>query len=1503
MSEPITQDFGSSELNEVYANLDGPTKEKLDKIKNEKVKINLLKDISNPELNDLFNKLSAKTQKEYEDFGIRDKYLMLKELLKRKKENVLKPPSPTDTITDYPHLLKDYKKMPNPPPYKSTAYDLSSDDKPPSDYKPSSGDKSLSDYNYPSYIKPLSREAYKLSPDNKTLENIQLFTVGDSVTVIDDMGNRNKSTIYKVYPDNDKIYDVTYDEDGEIVEKVSIVNIKPSKTYKKAEEQEVAFAFSPDSPYQPYSSNKEDFGFMPRSPQDSPPEDIFEKEDKEIFNKKEQSPPQILFDNLVKTYYASNPHIFNSTSSHELEVRFGTKGIKKLTRSDYDNVIKKLKSLGFNCINESGNYSLKIQNEFLDKNRGVFEVSNIRAEINGLTNIQEYCKGNDIYDLVKKNADIVFTRKNNVLNEKKEKIRPVNFDDFNFRVSYQTEERMSSTRGSIPFIISNWRTSKKMFRYLNRVTFVHELYPILVDISIVKQSDMVDGKAQKYYTTDEAGVFDKSETYEIELEIDNKRIGPGTKFNNYNIILESLRSVIKIVLGGLQGTNFPISYPEQRQVLESYMKMLHTDNYNPKKPVYSSDFIGPSSFTLQLENVSPINDNSVIPNVRKDFVVTDKADGDRHLLYVNETGKIYLINTNMKIIFTGAKTNNEETFNSLIDGELISHDKDGKFINLYAAFDIYYKNKIDFRKHPFMPNYEKEKEKSKSKKDEKDPRFLILKSFVEHIDIVSILQPNEKQTGLKSIVEKVKKSVVNSPLRIMCKKFYPENFNSSTSNIFDGCNTIISKLINDLFEYTTDGLIFTHAFYGVGANTINDCGPLSKITWEYSFKWKPPQFNTIDFLVTTVKNKDNSDVVKNLFEDGVSASASVQLNSYKQVQLRCSFNEKRHGFINPCQDVIDDNLPEYKNFEDKSDRESKPVQFYPTSPYDPTAGICNLMLKDDGNNNKQMFSEEGEMIDDNTIVEFSYDLDGEQGWRWIPLRVRYDKTTEMRQGAQQFGNAYHVANDNWKSIHYPVTEEMIRSGINIPDTIVDEDVYYNVKSKDFKTEGLKNFHNLYVKKLLIKSVSKQGDTLIDFACGKAGDLPKWIAARLAFVFGVDISKDNLENRLDGACARFLKARRQNKSMPYALFVNGNSAFNIKNGSAMLNDKAIQITNAVFGNGTKESDKIGKGVSRQYGKGAEGFNVSSCQFALHYFWENPTTLQGFMRNLSECTKLNGYFIGTAYDGKEIFKMLKKKAPGESVQIIDDGKKIWEIVKGYKSETFEDDSSSIGYRIDVYQESINQLLPEFLINFDYLNRIMELYGFKLVDRDEAQNLGLPEATGLFSELFMTMIEEIKRNKYKENDLGNATKMSEFEKKISFLNRYFVYKKIRHVNEEKIEIELGEYQDDERVMNQAISKSEVDVEKESKPSSKKSVVSKIRKLNTKLVLIPATEALEEKEVKETKKRTKKAAVVADLSNLVLDINTSKEPTTETKEKETKKPRKITKKATKLIIEDEDE
>jgi hypothetical protein len=1192
-----------------------------------------------------------------------------------------------------------------------------------------------------------------------------------------------------------------------------------------------------------------------------PPAEVLEKDielEEEVVEEKTKTSSQILFGNIIDTYYKSRPYDYQPGKMTELEVRFGTRGIRRLTKNDYDSVIKTLRSFGFISNNPNGDYSLRIQNEFLNNMSGKFELSNIRTEINGIEQIKMFCKSNNIKELIKSHGNSVkFTKKSAFINDKKEKVRPVNFDDFNFRVSLQNEEQLSGFKGTGAYIVNTRRNNKKTFRFLNRVTFTHPQYPINVDISIVKSTDFKGNRPATYYTTDEADVFNKLESYEIELEVNNKMVGPGTEFKNYNIILESLRKVIKYVLSGLQKTNFPISYPEQKMVIGEYMKLLFKDAYEPGKNVYPSNFIGPSSYTLQRINIIPVNDNLNVPNIRKNYTVTDKADGERNLMYISIDGKIYLINTSMSVIFTGAKTEKKEFFNSLLDGELILHDKLGKFINLFAAFDIYYLGGIDVRSYTFMISSE---EPSMEKS-----RYALLNKLIHNLEISSILGPKDNSVGpkdkkvekeepkssFKSMSQKIQKSFNNSPIRVTCKRFYPDN--PEMGNIFSACNQILTKQKNGLFEYEMDGLIFTPAFMGVGADRVGSAGPLSKITWDYSFKWKPPQYNTIDFLVTTMKSSTGDDVIKNIFEDGTSANSAVQISQYKPIELRCTFVEKKHGFINPCQDIIDDKLPEYSNNQDeKSSNEAKPMIFYPTSPYDPNAGFCNIMLKKDGNNSLQMFTQEDEVFGDNTIVEFSYSFDNKKGWNWIPLRVRYDKTTEMLQGIKNFGNAYHVANSNWQSIHHPVTEDMISTGLNIPESGVDEDVYYNKPSGSMKTEGLKNFHNLYVKKLLIKSVSKKDDTLIDYACGKAGDLSKWIAAKLSFVFGIDISKDNLENRIDGACARYLKARKQTKHMPYALFVNGNSALNIKNGTAMKSDKAIQITKAIFGHGTEKSELIGKGVARQYGVGAEGFNVSSCQFALHYFFKDPETLQGFLKNLAECTKLNGYFIGTAYDGKLIYKLLAKKARGESSQLYDDDKKIWEIVKEYDFDKFEDNSSSLGYRIDVYQESINQLLTEYLVNFDYFNRIMENYGFKIVEREEAQSMGLPEGTGLFSELYMNMMEEIKSNKFKANDYGNAQNMSVYEQKISFLNRYFVYKKFRTVNADKVELDLEDYDEDERVAVEMSEKYEGNKEKEETVSKPK-----IKKLNKKILLVPATEAVEEqaafKLAEKVKKQTK--------------------------------------------------
>ena len=123
----------------------------------------------------------------------------------------------------------------------------------------------------------------------------------------------------------------------------------------------------------------------------------------------------------------------------------------------------------------------------------------------------------------------------------------------------------------------------------------------------------------------------------------------------------------------------------------------------------------------------------------------------------------------------------------------------------------------------------------------------------------------------------MKKSDFASPITIVSKEFYPLN---RGENIFDGCSKILTKVSEGLFEYETDGLIFTPAYFGVGSDKIGVSGPKTKITWNHSFKWKPPKYNTIDFLVTTVKSSNNSDLIKPIFEDGLNTSNSAQISEY-----------------------------------------------------------------------------------------------------------------------------------------------------------------------------------------------------------------------------------------------------------------------------------------------------------------------------------------------------------------------------------------------------------------------------------------------------------------------------------------------------------------------------------------------------------------------------------------------------------------------------------------------
>jgi hypothetical protein len=148
---------------------------------------------------------------------------------------------------------------------------------------------------------------------------------------------------------------------------------------------------------------------------------------------------------------------------------------------------------------------------------------------------------------------------------------------------------------------------------------------------------------------------------------------------------------------------------------------------------------------------------------------------------------------------------------------------------------------------------------------------------------------------------------------------------------------------------------------------------------------------------------------------------------------------------------------------------------------------------------------------------------------------------------------------------------------------------------------------------------------------------------------------------------------------------------------------------------------------------------------------------------------------------VFRLLKDKAEGEAYTIMREGRKMFQLTKMYDETGFPEDEMSLGYGVSVYQESIGQAIVEYLVNFDFLVRIMENYGFVLADKEDTAKMGLPGGTGMFETLYYEMEQEAKRSpniKY-----GDALYMTEEEKTVSFLNRYFVFKKVRNVATERV------------------------------------------------------------------------------------------------------------------------
>lgn len=1094
-------------------------------------------------------------------------------------------------------------------------------------------------------------------------------------------------------------------------------------------------------------------------------------------------------DNLVDLFKTSL-NGFNRTpnNSLEFEIRFGneTKDTKykdrkrndvkrlelKIDQNIYENVYKKLHSFGFKS--SQNEYQMKITPEFIN-DKGRPQRSNIRIELNSLNDIQSFCKTNNLPPL----ENVKFVLKTHHIEGFE---RPFYNNIFGFRTSIQREVSLSKTSENVKSITNsgNWNSSNKTFRYIHRSSLTNpDLKHIRIDMSIVKQNYY-----NKQIRFKDANVIQSKPDFEIEIELVDV-----TKYSDFELISKNLKKAIKYVLSGVQNTNYPKKLNELERVIGSYYDLKKAKIYDYNKRI-SKEFIGPSSVTLQKHNiVKHENLNNV--SIQDEFCVTDKADGERKMLYISENGEMYFITSNMNFEYTGCDVKNKALAGTLIDGEHIEFNKHNDPTNHYFAFDIYYysikKNKKaqDVRNYKFFVNTDNtmtEEEKNKNKY----ARYRFLGK------------------AIKDINDSIHKNGKNNLL--IDKKEFIFSDKNKNKTIFDCCSIILTKINSNHYEYNTDGIIFTSKLLGVTQEHPDDIIKNKKYPWKHSFKWKPPQYNTIDFLIEIKKDNLNELKIKTKMING-------EIKEYYEINLKVGFDIRSHRNKQRVLLNLDFEDPEF--YSKSSNEFYKPELFYPTNPSDENAHICHIPIKQDEYGKPNIFTEENDVILDDTIVEFRYEFNKKDRFlQWKPLRVRYDKTSEYKSGESNFGNAYHVANNNWQSIHNPITENILQGKEEITLEMINEeseDVYYNGMKTESKTKSLRDFHNLFVKKLIIDIVAlKQPKTkLIDMAVGKGGDLPKWCLSKIYAVLGIDLSKDNIYNDKNGACNRFITSYERNKNMPICMFIQGDTSKLIHNGDFtkfsenidlklldMIKDDEEDkeeekgqeldeeeeeniskvILNGLMGQGKKENMKY-PFIKKHFGIFHDKFDICSVQFALHYMFEDKTKLHSFLSNVSNYTKQGKYFIGTCYDGKKVYETLSEIQQGESIEKYVDKQKIWHIKKKYDDSDnlfMNDDEDSIGLKISVYQETINKEFDEYLVNFDYFIKLMKDYGFELVE-PMLYKEKLINPIGNFEYLFDTMMSDTtKLYQYKE-----AKNMKDEEKYISFMNNYFIFQKVNEVN----------------------------------------------------------------------------------------------------------------------------
>ena len=889
----------------------------------------------------------------------------------------------------------------------------------------------------------------------------------------------------------------------------------------------------------------------------------------------------------------------------------------------------------------------------------------------------------------------------------------------------------------------------------------------------------------------------KDQSKEIDFSKDKKKIyirdiylNSSSKDKIVSNLFNHFFMYIGIVLQSVQDSFYLISNEEKKKIYNDFTKLTKIN-----RPL-ENIFFGPLPMDLDKNKMikymdsiyEDVNKSVSNGNILLDYCVTEKSDGLRALLFVDNDGEVHLINRDSNSVIKKCGLKIKKYANSIFDGEYIEYSIDKRFINSFYVFDAYFVQNENIMSNKF----------GIGKQD--NGRLSKLQVFCKYIDIG----------------EDVNYADENFIFRINSKNFEfgaLSSTNHSKRNynlIFEKSKKLLNKMNikyggflkeGHLYNYETDGLIYTPVNLGVYQTNLNNKVPeylqINSKRWKHVYKWKDSHHLTIDFRIKFVKNlKDNTReyiFINNQkylkcklfcrnydsFEYGKKKNTSTCIDINNEQNKKTIFKKVQNVESQMSSLLLNNNL-ELKNLPGE-------IEFISANPFfgkrtimgDIQNTVCDCLLPVI---NEEIKCLNGDIIYDNQVIEFSYDNSKQENeLKWIPERLRLNKNP----------NALNTCLDIWYLINNPIDKNLVANGLEYEEIDNKIELNYYLHKEHYYSTSIKKFNNFcsnYVYEKYFQTLTKP--TVLDMACGKMGDFFKYVYNNANTLVGIDINPDNLNNKCDGAATRILNHINKSPTIKQlserTILILGNICKSMNDGELASDDMSKYLLDILYGK-HKPNKEFNRKHGIFYNLSVNGFHVVVCKYAIHYCLNSIQDIETFLENVSSNLKDQGYFIGTCLDGNLILNELNS-SDSKLIEGKIDGNLIWSISRnnltqdelnglilskdlgtvGVHSDDYSTSSSHLlgpNNKVNIYFETFNSVSQENLVDIKYIEIKCKEYGLKMLE----SRLFTEEPGNLMAE-FSIQNKEFAKDIKSENALlkwGNYQRYFVFQKVDSMIN----------------------------------------------------------------------------------------------------------------------------------------